>query len=115
LLLPSQRYAKISTLRGTADNEKFFWDPEAKCLKNYQYNECLGTVSQGCSAQLVSLGEAHNTGAACGEVRFDGTFLWINGKVAQPQGGYSGMNNLHISLTDMTGAKTQQWVLRSTG
>jgi hypothetical protein len=45
LLLPSQRYAKIAYGAKSTDAEKFYWDPNHKCLKNFQYNDgCLGSV-----------------------------------------------------------------------
>lgn len=113
LLLPSQRYAKVAYGNGKSDSAKFYWDPTSKCLRNYQYSEgCVGTVQQGCSTQLISLGQSQDAGRTCADVKYDGTFLWINGKVAQPQGGYLKTNNIHISMTEMTGMSAQRWTIK---
>lgn len=116
LLLPSQRYAKIAYGARNSDEEKFYWDPTHKCLKNYLYNEgCIGSVQQGCSAQMVAMGQSGDTGSTCANTKWDGVFLWVNGKVAQPQAGYTHTNNLQVSLNDLSGSRIQQWTLRYTG
>lgn len=116
LLLPSQKYAKIAFGNRNHDEEKFYWDPTAKCLKNYMFNDgCIGLVQQGCSAQMVSMGKSGDTGNTCGSTKWDGSFLWVNGKVAQPQSGYILTNNVNIALNDLSGEKFQQWTLRYSG
>lgn len=116
LLLPSQRYAKVAYGVKNSDDEKFFWDPSTKCLRNFLNREgCVGTVQQGCGTQMVSLGASEDAGRTCADAKFDGTFLWMNGKVAQPQGGYMKTNNIHIALSDMNGEMSQRWVLKKLG
>lgn len=116
LLLPSQRYAKVVYGARNQDDEKFFWDPTTKCLRNYLYREgCVGTVQQGCGTQMVSLGKSEDAGRSCADAKFDGSFLWINGKVVQPQAGYMRTNNIHISLNDVTGEHSQRWILQKSG
>jgi hypothetical protein len=51
---------------------------------------------------MISLGKSGNAGSNCNDIKYDGTFLWINGKVASPQAGYV-KNNIHVSLNDLTG------------
>ena len=63
---------------------------------------------------MISLGQSQEAGRTCADIKFDGAFLWINGKVAQPQAGYIKTNNIHVSLNDLTGDKAQQWVLQET-
>jgi hypothetical protein len=112
LLLPSQRYAKVAYGAGNAQDQQFYWDPKAKCLKNVQFSEgCVGSVQQGCATQMISLGQSGDAGRTCSEVKFDGTFLWVNGKVAQPQSGYMQTNNIHISLDTLNGSPAQRWVM----
>lgn len=116
LLLPSQRYAKVAYGMKGNDDEKFFWDPTTKCLRNYMYRDgCVGTTQQGCATQMIALGKSEDAGRTCGDVKFDGTFLWMNGKVAQPQSGYLKTNNIHVSLGDITGHVSQRWAIKSTG
>lgn len=116
LLLPSQKYAKIQYGPRNTDEEKFYWDPNTKCLRNYLHNDgCIGSVQQGCTAQMVAMGKSSDTGATCGQTIFDGHFLWVNGKVAQPQNHVSFVNQLHVSLNTLSGQNTQQWRLVYTG
>lgn len=64
---------------------------------------------------MVALGQSEDTGKVCADIKFDGTFLSVNGKMAQPQSGYLNTNNLYVSLNDLSGARHQQWTLRNTG
>jgi hypothetical protein len=115
LLLPSQRYAKVAYGARNSDDERFYWDPSTKCLRNYLHREgCIGSVQQGCATQMITLGQSGDAGRTCTEVKFDGTFLWINGKVAQPQSGYTNTNNMHVSLNELSGAPAQRWVMSKT-
>lgn len=115
LLLPSQRYAKISFGAKNRDDELFYWDPIKKCLKNYLYNlGCIGQTAQGSTNQMIALGESQNVGRVPGDFAFDGTFLWINGLVAQAQGGYMNTNNVHVSLNQITGQPAQMWTMKFT-
>jgi hypothetical protein len=113
LLLPSQRYAKVAFQSRNNDAERFYWDPRSKCLKNYQFNDgCIGTAKQGCQTHLIALGQSSATGRNCAEVKFDGTFFWVNGQVAQPTGGYTKTNNIQISLNEMNGNIAQRWRIK---
>lgn len=115
LLLPSQRYVKTSFFNKNTDDEKFFFDPVKRCLKNYVYNQgCISMVQQGSSNQMIYMGESGNVGNQ-GVVRWDGTYLWINDKVAQTQDGYASMNQITISLNHINGERYQQWYLKKTG
>lgn len=115
LLLPSQRYAKVSYSARNSDNERFYWDPTTRCLRNYQFSEgCIGTAKQGCQTHLISLGQSSDAGRNCAEVKFDGTFLWVNNQVVQPTGGYVRTNNIQLSLNDMNGAVNQRWAISYT-
>jgi len=116
LLLPSQRYAKVAYGVKGNDDEKFFWDPTTKCLRNYMYRDgCVGSTQQGCGTQMIALGKSEDAGRTCGDVKFDGTFLWMNGKVAQPQSGYLKTNNIQISLSNINGHVSQRWALKNSG
>lgn len=63
---------------------------------------------------MITNGQAGDAGNACTEVKFDGTFLWIGGKVAQPQMDYVNTNNVHVALNDLSGSPTQRWTMRKT-
>lgn len=62
---------------------------------------------------MIALGQSQDAGRTCADVKYDGTFLWINGKVAQPQSGYS-INNIHVSMNDMNGHNNQRWRIQHT-
>lgn len=112
LLLPTQTYAK-AVIDGTKfDSDKFFWDPKSKCLRNFKHRQgCIGSAQQGCSTQMIAMGSQGDTGNTCASSKWDGVFLSVNGKFAQPQSGYTSEDNF-VSLNDMSGDLTQQWTIK---
>lgn len=115
LLLPSQTYVKVRYDSSGFDSDKFYWDPNTKCLRNHKWRQgCIGSVGQGCATQMISMGAQGDTGNSCAATRWDGSFLSVNGKYAQPQMGQTSEVNNFVSLNDMSGETVQQWTIKYT-
>jgi hypothetical protein len=115
LLLATQRYVKVSYPAKNTDDEKFYYDDEDRCLKNYLFNKgCISYVQQGSSFELIALEDTQKEGGHPTEFKYDGSFFWAEGKVVQTQGGYDRMNNIGASLGPITGERFQMWTLVNT-
>ena len=58
---------------------------------------------------MITLGDTESLSHTLTDIRFDGQFLWLDGKVVQPQSGYTAYGGMTVSLNKLNGKQYQQW------